>query len=133
MVADYSSQPPIHCKPAMIRTKSLVPPWLSLLAALLSLLLPVAAQPAATIESSGQRDERMGWWREARFGLFIHWGIWSVAAGTVHGQQIEDPSDPSCLITAVPMPAEEYLEYAQRSTPRGSTPTNGCGWRNRPA
>ncbi|MDX9981691.1 MAG: alpha-L-fucosidase, partial [Lentisphaeria bacterium] len=22
------------------------------------------------------------WWREARFGLFIHWGLYAVPAGT---------------------------------------------------
>ena len=23
------------------------------------------------------RDERMGWWREARFGMFVHYGLYS--------------------------------------------------------
>ena len=26
-------------------------------------------------------ETRLDWWREARFGLFIHWVIYSVAAG----------------------------------------------------
>ncbi|MCG8510087.1 MAG: alpha-L-fucosidase, partial [Rhodospirillales bacterium] len=26
-------------------------------------------------------DSRMNWWREARFGMFIHWGLYSVAGG----------------------------------------------------
>ena len=26
-------------------------------------------------ETVEQRDARMAWWREARFGLFIHWGV----------------------------------------------------------
>ena len=30
-------------------------------------------------ESSG-RAERLQWMREARFGLFVHWGLYSVAA-----------------------------------------------------
>jgi len=25
-------------------------------------------------ETPAQRDARMQWWRDARFGLFIHWG-----------------------------------------------------------
>ncbi|MEO8405290.1 MAG: alpha-L-fucosidase, partial [Chitinophagaceae bacterium] len=33
-------------------------------------------------------DKRMEWWREARFGMFIHWGVYSVPAGTYKGQQI---------------------------------------------
>ena len=27
-------------------------------------------------ETVQQRDARMAWWREARFGLFIHWGVY---------------------------------------------------------
>lgn len=27
------------------------------------------------------KDERMEWWREARFGLFIHWGVYALPAG----------------------------------------------------
>jgi len=34
------------------------------------------------------RDERMQWWREARFGMFIHWGVYAVPAGTWQGQRI---------------------------------------------
>src|SRR5205807_1836534 len=26
-------------------------------------------------------DDRLAWWREARFGLFIHWGLYSILAG----------------------------------------------------
>ncbi len=34
-----------------------------------------------TAETPAQRDARMAWFREARFGLFIHWGVYSVPAG----------------------------------------------------
>jgi alpha-L-fucosidase len=30
---------------------------------------------AATAETPAERDQRMRWWREARFGMFIHWGL----------------------------------------------------------
>src|SRR3981081_3172750 len=33
-------------------------------------------------------DQRMQWWREARFGMFIHWGVYSIPAGTWDGKQI---------------------------------------------
>ncbi|HTL06166.1 MAG TPA: alpha-L-fucosidase [Gemmatimonadales bacterium] len=32
------------------------------------------------------RDERMAWWREARFGMFIHWGLYSILAGEWGGR-----------------------------------------------
>ncbi len=30
--------------------------------------------------------ERMAWWREARFGLFLHWGLYSILAGEWKGR-----------------------------------------------
>ena len=39
-------------------------------------------------ETAVQRDARMGWWRDARFGMFIHWGVYSVPAGSHDGKQI---------------------------------------------
>jgi alpha-L-fucosidase len=32
--------------------------------------------------------DKMEWWREARFGMFIHWGIYSVPAGVYQGKDI---------------------------------------------
>ncbi|HEY3265891.1 MAG TPA: alpha-L-fucosidase [Armatimonadota bacterium] len=32
------------------------------------------AAPAPPAESAAQRDARLAWWRDARFGMFIHWG-----------------------------------------------------------
>ena len=34
-----------------------------------------------------QTDTRLDWWREARFGLFIHWGLYAVPAGEYNGQK----------------------------------------------
>ena len=31
------------------------------------------------------QDEKMEWWREARFGMFVHWGLYSIAAGEWDG------------------------------------------------
>ncbi len=38
---------------------------------------PLAAQPASG-ETKEQLNARMAWWREGRFGMFIHWGIMSI-------------------------------------------------------
>lgn len=38
--------------------------------------------PAACAETKEQRDARMQWWRQARFGMFVHWGLYSGLAGT---------------------------------------------------
>jgi alpha-L-fucosidase len=39
-------------------------------------------------ETKEQRDERMGWWRDARYGLFIHWGLYALPAGEWNGKKI---------------------------------------------
>jgi len=33
------------------------------------------------------RDERMQWWRDARFGMFVHWGLYSPAGGFWDGKR----------------------------------------------
>lgn len=45
---------------------------------------PAAEKPPA--ETKAQFDQRMEWWRDARFGLFIHWGLYAVPAGEWNGQ-----------------------------------------------
>ncbi len=39
----------------------------------------------ATPETKEQKDARMAWWREARFGMFIHWGVYASYAGYYDG------------------------------------------------
>ncbi|WP_212001991.1 alpha-L-fucosidase [Chitinophaga sp. HK235] len=34
------------------------------------------------------QDQHMKWWREARFGMFIHWGVYAQLAGNWQGHQI---------------------------------------------
>ena len=46
------------------------------------------AQPESATETKAQRDARMAWWREAKFGMFIHWGVYSVPAGIYHDKPV---------------------------------------------
>ena len=66
-------------------------------------------------ETAEQRDARMAWWREARFGLFIHWGIYSVPAGTHKGEQIENIGE--WIMHYGKIPVEEYQQYAKQFNP----------------
>lgn len=64
-------------------------------------------------ETKAQRDSRMAWWREARFGLFIHWGIYAIPAGewkgeTQHGEWI---------LQSAQIPVEEYENFAPQFNP----------------
>jgi alpha-L-fucosidase len=38
------------------------------------------------VPASAGRDARMDWWRQARFGMFIHWGLYAVPAGEWQGR-----------------------------------------------
>ena len=34
------------------------------------------------------REARLAWWREARFGMFMHWGVYSHLAGVWEGEPV---------------------------------------------
>ena len=36
-----------------------------------------------------QQTANMDWWRESRFGIIIHWGLYSVAAGEWNGKPVD--------------------------------------------
>jgi alpha-L-fucosidase len=38
-------------------------------------------------ETPAQRAERMAWWQEARFGMFIHWGLYAIPEGRWQGKE----------------------------------------------
>ena len=40
-------------------------------------------------ETKEERDARMQWWRDGKFGMFIHYGLYSGLGGEVLGQQYE--------------------------------------------
>ncbi len=61
----------------------------------LSLLLAAGISILSTLspatlraESTPERDTRMQWWRDARFGMFVHWGLYSGLAGTWEGKPV---------------------------------------------
>ena len=58
----------------------------TILPALLAASILLAAVPAPA-ESQQERDARMAWFREARFGMFIHWGVYAVPAGEWQGKK----------------------------------------------
>jgi alpha-L-fucosidase len=66
-------------------------------------------------ETKEQRDARMKWWREARFGMFIHWGIYSVPAGVYNGQPIGGLGE--WIQNTARIPSAEYRKYAEQFNP----------------
>jgi len=66
-------------------------------------------------ETAQQRDARMAWWREARFGMFINWGVYSVPAGTYKGEKIEGIGE--WIMEKARIPVAEYQQYAKQLNP----------------
>jgi alpha-L-fucosidase len=57
------------------------------------------------VESSAERDQRMAWWRDARFGMFIHWGIMSI------------PGKDCWVMSADKIPVAEYEKLVGQYNP----------------
>jgi alpha-L-fucosidase len=68
-------------------------------------------------ESPSQKDARMAWWRQARFGMFIHWGLYSIPAGTWDGKQV--PSIGEWIMNNASIPVADYKSLAAQFNPTG--------------
>ena len=75
-----------------------------------------AAAPQAEVkESQAERDARMQWWREARFGMFIHWGLYAIPAGNWDGQPIKGIGE--WIMDRANVPVAEYEKLAEKFNP----------------
>src|SRR5918992_1465793 len=66
-------------------------------------------------ETKEQRDARMKWWREARFGMFIHWGLYAIPAGEWKGKLI--PGIGEWIMNRAKIPVAEYEQLAKQFNP----------------
>jgi alpha-L-fucosidase len=55
------------------------------------------------------------WFREARFGMFIHWGLYAIPAGEWQGRQIEGIGE--WIMNRAQIPVAEYERLAPRFNP----------------
>ncbi len=91
-----------------------------LIAALvLSVFIPkalIAAEPAGPPkETKPERDQRMAWWRNARFGMFIHWGLYAVPAGTWNGKRIGGIGE--WIMNSGKIPVADYQKLTAKFNP----------------
>ncbi len=97
-----------------------MPRLTSLCAPCVLVLLGGCAAPANDARATSQPvlsddDQRMRWWREARFGMFVHWGLYAIPAGEWNGKRT--PSVSEWLMYHMRIPAEEYEPLAARFNP----------------
>lgn len=65
--------------------------------------------------SSQENTDKMTWWKDAKFGIFIHWGVYAVPAGTYHGTQIDQIGE--WIMNSAKIPGAEYQAYAKEFNP----------------
>jgi alpha-L-fucosidase len=66
-------------------------------------------------ESPEERDERMAWWREARFGMFIHWGLYAIPAGEWNGEPVKGIAE--WIQSKGEIPEDEYAVLIEQFNP----------------
>ena len=69
----------------------------------------------AASEPSVERDARMAWWRDARFGMFIHFGLFAIPAGKWKGREVASYSE--WVMNKAEIPVAEYAELAKQFDP----------------
>jgi len=66
-------------------------------------------------KNSLSKDERMDWWRNDRFGMFIHWGLYAVPAGEWKGEKVSGIGE--WIMERANIPVSEYEPLAKQFNP----------------
>jgi len=64
-------------------------------------------------ETKAEHDQRMKWFREARFGMFIHWGLYSIPAGEWNGKT----GYAEWIRNEAQIPIEQYDQFVKKFNP----------------
>jgi alpha-L-fucosidase len=73
------------------------------------------------LKPADEVKDRLKWWKEARFGLFIHWGLYAIPGGIWKGESVtqEPYLNPYCehLMWLKRIPIAEYEKLAGQFNP----------------
>ena len=81
------------------------------------LLIPsnmICANPALQADEPSH-ETRMAWWRDARFGMFIHWGLYAIPAGEYKGERVRGNAE--WIMDKLDIPVKEYEQFAGQFNP----------------
>jgi alpha-L-fucosidase len=82
---------------------------------LLLLILLLSCQQMQKSEQDQKPADKMEWWRDARFGMFIHWGLYAIPAGEWKGEKI--PGISEWIMLRARIPVAEYEALAKDFNP----------------
>lgn len=95
-----------------------------ILAAAMALATTASLHAQSAPAANPQTEARTAWWREAKFGMFIHWGLYAVPAGFHHGRKMEEfkgdgyfNSQGEWIMLSTQTPVAEYAGYASQFNP----------------
>lgn len=67
------------------------------------------------LNDSTAKVNKMKWWKDAKFGMFIHWGVYSALAGIYDGKKI--PGIGEWIMNTAKIPIDKYKPYAKQFNP----------------
>jgi alpha-L-fucosidase len=74
-----------------------------------------AIQREAEQRPDARHDPRLAWFRDARFGMFIHWGLYAILAGEWRGQPIAGIGE--WIMLRARIPVFQYERLAEQFNP----------------
>ena len=74
----------------------------------------ISSLAAPSVESPKQNEARLKWFKEARFGMFIHWGVYAVPAGVWQDKEI--PGIGEWILKNGRIPVADYRRFASEFT-----------------
>ena len=80
------------------------------------ILLLAAILPSLAGAPQSAQDQKMKWFREAKFGLFIHWGLYAIPAGEWKGQA-RRLGIGEWIMNRARIPVTEYEQLAKQFNP----------------
>ncbi len=84
-----------------------------ILVAAIATVMPIAPAHA---ETESTREQRIEWWRDARFGMFIHWGLYAIPAGSWKDKSYETGYS-EWIMFEEKIPVAEYSQLAASFNP----------------
>lgn len=83
---------------------------LVLIASFLTLVNALASAQWAPLARDADAEQRISWWREARFGMFLHWGVYAIPG---RGEWVQWQEQ---------IPVDEYAKLAEQFKPEHFDP-----------
>jgi alpha-L-fucosidase len=78
---------------------------------------PVTKDSVAENDRAADTGKKLEWFRDAKFGMFIHWGPYSRLAGEWNGKQVPIGKNAEWIMKELKIPVNEYRELAHEFNP----------------